>query len=284
MIAGQKSGWIHAIDPDREGEIIWQRRISRGGNFGGIQWGPAADRNNVYVAISDLDDRRRLLPNGDYVRELNPLAGGGLFALDLLSGTTKWQAEPVACDDRRLCSPAQSAAVTVASDVVFSGSISGHLRGYSASTGKIIWSYDTNRPFATKNAVKGARGGAIDGPGPVVVDDMVYTNSGYGSYGGQPGNILLAFALEPENESGGPSARRSHDRGAADAAKALPGASLLCQLYSRGNRIYFLSDRDGFRCIWALNLDGKTKQPLKSVIRCCPCMIHTCRCCTYPIP
>jgi hypothetical protein len=32
-----------------------------------------------------------------------------------------------------------------------------------------------------------------------------------------------------------------------------------------GNRIYFLSDRDGFRCIWARNLDAKTKQPLKSI-------------------
>ena len=32
-----------------------------------------------------------------------------------------------------------------------------------------------------------------------------------------------------------------------------------------GNRIYFLSDRDGFRCIWARNLDAKTKQPLGSI-------------------
>jgi Tol biopolymer transport system component len=32
-----------------------------------------------------------------------------------------------------------------------------------------------------------------------------------------------------------------------------------------GNRIYFLSDRDGFRCIWARNLDAKTKQPLESI-------------------
>ncbi len=28
-----------------------------------------------------------------------------------------------------------------------------------------------------------------------------------------------------------------------------------------GNRIYFLSDRDGFRCIWARNLDPKSKEP-----------------------
>jgi polyvinyl alcohol dehydrogenase (cytochrome) len=196
LVAGQKSGWIHALDPDRNGEIIWQRRISRGGVLGGIQWGTAADANNVYAAISDVDDRRRLLPSGDYVRELNPLAGGGLIALDLASGTTKWHAEPGLCDDRRPCSPAQSAAVTVAGNMVFSGSMTGHLRAYSVSTGEVLWVYDTNRPFDAVNRVK-ARGGSIDGPGPVVVNGMLYTNSGYGLYGGQPGNVLLAFGLEP---------------------------------------------------------------------------------------
>ena len=80
---------VHAIDPDRQGQVLWQRRIGRGGVFGGIQWGPAADHNNVYVAISDVDDRRRLLPSGDSVRELNPFSGGGLFALDLATGAIK---------------------------------------------------------------------------------------------------------------------------------------------------------------------------------------------------
>ena len=32
-----------------------------------------------------------------------------------------------------------------------------------------------------------------------------------------------------------------------------------------GNRIYFLSDRDGFRCIWARKLDSTTKRPLESI-------------------
>jgi Tol biopolymer transport system component len=32
-----------------------------------------------------------------------------------------------------------------------------------------------------------------------------------------------------------------------------------------GNRIYFLSDRDGFRCIWARDLDPKTKTPVGSI-------------------
>ena len=30
---------------------------------------------------------------------------------------------------------------------------------------------------------------------------------------------------------------------------------------SDGNQIYFLSDRDGFRCIWQRNLNPATKQP-----------------------
>ena len=32
-----------------------------------------------------------------------------------------------------------------------------------------------------------------------------------------------------------------------------------------GNAIYFLSDRDGFRCVWARNLNPKTKQPFGSI-------------------
>ncbi len=199
LIAGQKSGWVHSVDPDRNGEILWQRRIARGGVTGGIQWGPAADRDHVYAAISDIDDRRRLIPGGGTLRELNPLAGGGLFALALATGATKWQAEPGACDDRRPCSPAQSAAVTVAGNIVFSGALSGHLRAYSAATGEVLWTYDTYRPFETINGVK-AHGGSIDGPGPVIVDGMLYTNSGYGLYGGQPGNVLLAFSLLAETK------------------------------------------------------------------------------------
>jgi polyvinyl alcohol dehydrogenase (cytochrome) len=49
------------------------------------------------------------------------------------------------------------------------------------------------RSFETVNGVK-ARGGAIDGPGAVVVGGMVFVNSGYTRFGGSPGNVLLAFA------------------------------------------------------------------------------------------
>jgi hypothetical protein len=44
----------------------------------------------------------------------------------------------------------------------------------------------------TVNGVK-AKGGAIDGPGAMVVKGMVFVNSGYSRFGGLPGNVLLAF-------------------------------------------------------------------------------------------
>ena len=77
--------------------------------------------------------------------------------------------------------------------MVFSGSLDGHLRAYDVRDGSVIWDFDTVREFNTVNGVK-ASGGAIDGPGPVVVNGMVFVNSGYTRYGGIPGNVLLALA------------------------------------------------------------------------------------------
>jgi polyvinyl alcohol dehydrogenase (cytochrome) len=61
LIAGQKSGVVYAVDPDRQGALLWQRRIGKGGKQGGVQWGAAADERNVYVALSD--SHMRLVPD-----------------------------------------------------------------------------------------------------------------------------------------------------------------------------------------------------------------------------
>ena len=42
-----------AVDPDHDGEIVWQKRVGEGGTLGGVQWGVAADESNLYVAVSD---------------------------------------------------------------------------------------------------------------------------------------------------------------------------------------------------------------------------------------
>lgn len=199
LVIGQKSGIAYALDPDKEGAILWQTRLGSGGPLGGIMWGSATDGKNMYVAESDLKFKGiapdktsaqgfRLLLNGNQ--------GGGLFALDLNTGAKVWSALPAHdCGDRDNCSPGQSQAVTAIPDVVFSGSLDGHIRAYSTSDGKILWNDDTAREYATVNG-QPARGGSLDGPGPVVADGMLYVSSGYGQYGGMPGNVLLAFSVE----------------------------------------------------------------------------------------
>jgi polyvinyl alcohol dehydrogenase (cytochrome) len=138
LVIGQKSGMVHAIDPDQNGKVLWQTRAGAGGALGGSQWGSAADGQNVYVAISDIKiggvpDSKA--PAG-FRMTLDPKVGGGLHALDLTTGKIIWNALPQPCANGRTdCSPAQSAAVTAIPGVVFSGSVDGHLRAYETDSG-----------------------------------------------------------------------------------------------------------------------------------------------------
>ena len=201
LIAGQKSGIVYAIDPDRQGALLWQRRVGRGSKLGGVQWGSAADRSAVYVAVSDVHitpvapGTAGSQPGLGASLLLDPNAGGGLFALDIRTGAILWHTPHPGCNAKPGCSPAQSAAVTAIPGVVFSGGVDGHLRAYSATSGSIIWDVDTERDYATVNSVK-AGGGSMDGPGPSVAGGMLYVNSGYSLFGSAPGNVLLAFSVD----------------------------------------------------------------------------------------
>jgi hypothetical protein len=186
-------------DPADEGKMIWQTRVGKGGPLGGIEWGAAADDQNVYAALSDCDWKSSdKIKNGqkESVVDMDPDKGGGLFALRLSNGRRVWQTPtPVVCAGREHCSPAQLAAVTVIPAVVFSGSLDGHLRAYSSRTGKILWDFDTARDFSTVNGVL-SHGGSLNGPGTVVVGGTLYVNSGYNRFGESPGNVLLAFSID----------------------------------------------------------------------------------------
>jgi polyvinyl alcohol dehydrogenase (cytochrome) len=192
LLAGQKSGVVHAVDPDQQGEVLWSTRIGQGGTMGGVQWGSAVDQNNIYAALSDIG--RITLPFASST-DADPKRGGGMYALRISTGERVWYTPPPGCGDRPRCSPAQSAAVTVIPGVAFSGSVDGHLRAYSTADGKILWDFDTERTYATVNGVD-ARGGSLDGPGPVIVGGLLLVNSGYSTAGGQPGNVLLAFSVD----------------------------------------------------------------------------------------
>src|SRR5215469_8614021 len=199
LLAGQKSGMVYALDPAKKGEIVWHSRIaSRGPNAGpsvGVQWGMATDGQKVYAAIASSGRTRPTDPTDTRRNILDPNAGGGLVALRLADGVRAWYRPPIVCATGAPsgCSPAQSAAVTAIPGLVFSGSMDGHLRAYTAEQGSILWDFDTARGFDTVNGVK-AKGGSLDGPGAVVVNGMVFVNSGYSRFGGLPGNVLLAFA------------------------------------------------------------------------------------------
>jgi polyvinyl alcohol dehydrogenase (cytochrome) len=192
LVAGQKSAVVHAIDPDREGALVWQKKIGRGGTMGGVQWGSAADTTNVYVPLSDVG--RIMLPYS-LSTDVDPKVGGGMFAIRLADGEQVWHAPPASCGEKTRCSPAQSAAVSAITGIVFSGSVDGHMRAYSTADGKVIWDYDTLHSFETINKVP-ARGGSLDGPGAVIGGGMVFFNAGYAGGGGQPGNVLLGFSVD----------------------------------------------------------------------------------------
>jgi polyvinyl alcohol dehydrogenase (cytochrome) len=191
LLAGQKSGIVHALDPDRDGAIVWQTRVGKGGTMGGVQWGSATDGTNIYVANSDIG---RIMLTYSNSTDADPKQGGGMFALRLSDGERVWFQPPAVCARPR-CSPAQSAAVSAIPGVAFSGSVDGHMRAYSTADGKILWDVDTIDVYEGVNGVLG-RGGSIDGPGPSIANGIVYVNSGYPTAGGTPGNVLLAFSVD----------------------------------------------------------------------------------------
>jgi polyvinyl alcohol dehydrogenase (cytochrome) len=116
--------------------------------------------------------------------------------VDINTGERAWYAPPAApkCTAGPRCSAAQAAAISVIPGAVFSGSNDGTLRAYSTQDGTILWEIDTDREFETLNGVP-ARGASMLGPGPVIAGAMLFVPSGYGAFGGRPGNVLLAYGL-----------------------------------------------------------------------------------------
>jgi polyvinyl alcohol dehydrogenase (cytochrome) len=168
IVIGQKSGVGFAFDPDRAGQIVWQYRAGEGSTLGGIEWGSAGDGTRAYFAVSDMNQPRP----------------GGLHAVSLATGDLVWMTPPPPpkCGEDRGSNAAQSAALTLISGAIFSGSNDGALRAFSTKDGSILWEFDSNRDFTTVNGV-GAHGASMIGPGPAIAGGMLFVNSGYGAFG-----------------------------------------------------------------------------------------------------
>jgi polyvinyl alcohol dehydrogenase (cytochrome) len=183
LLAGQKSGVMHGVDPE-SGELLWKTRAGEGGILGGIEWGFATDGSVAYISLSNALEKKA----GE---------AGGLVAMNVLDGKVRWSVPPHSdsCGGKTGCNTGQPQAVSAIPGVVFSGSLDGHLRAYDAESGRELWDVDTAREFETVNTVA-ARGGSLNGPGATVVGGMLFVSSGYGSLGFMPGNVLLAFSVD----------------------------------------------------------------------------------------
>ena len=170
IVIGQKDGHAWALDPDKQGAVVWSRQVGLGldGGGGAIMWGSAADERFGYFPVT---------------RAAETL---GLAAVRLTTGEIAWRASPP---------DGGAAPVTVIPGAVFFGGSTGTLHAYSTTEGKAMWQYETAREFDTVNGVP-AKGGTINAAGPVVAGGMVFITSGYSELGnGVRGNVLLAFGI-----------------------------------------------------------------------------------------
>ena len=185
IVVGTKDGMLYTLDPDNDGAVIWNIRVGKGGELGGIQYGVASDGRYAFAPVVDMDI------------DLN--SNGSLTAVDLMTGKSVWQVENIdaRCEGKKKppCGTAVITPPTVVGDVVFVGLIDGTLRAYAIDSGTEVWVYDTVRDYEGVNGLKG-RGGSLGNGGPVVAGDRLYINSGFNIGNvGMAGNVLLSFEI-----------------------------------------------------------------------------------------
>ena len=192
LMAGQKSGEVIALDPDREGAVLWRNRLSPGSALGGIEWGIAADDSLVFVPIADP-----YLPKEEARR--------GLYALRIADGALAWSAPAPEPDCAvapkgsliNICTSGLSVAPTAIPGAVFVGSMDGFLRAYDTADGTVVWSLDLGQTsFQPLNAAAPMKGDTMNAAGATVAGDTVYQISGYQASNPAAMNLLLAFTVD----------------------------------------------------------------------------------------
>ena len=199
LVIGQKNGVVYGLDPDNKGAIVWQRKVGLGGYAGGIHWGMTTDGKTVYAPNADTD----------FIGRFDAERFPGVFALDAETGKQLWYTraqEDCRDDEKPACDAGISAAATGVPGLVFAGGFDGQLRAYDSDTGKVLWTYQTNRSF-TSVAGRKAHGGSIESDGPIIYKGKLLVNSGY-LYGSRmPGNVLLNFNLPGDSKNAAPEDR-----------------------------------------------------------------------------
>ncbi len=185
LVAGQKSGLLHALDP-ATGALVWKERIVSGGPNAGIRYGMANRTGVLFVPAAGraLDARF-----GGHERE----AGGGLHAISANDGEILWTASASEfCADPTSCDPTFLAPPLATSEVVFAARLDGVVHAFERESGRMLWRFATAREFETRLGQR-TRGGGISGTaGPIYANGRLFVSSGYGQ-AQLPGNALIAF-------------------------------------------------------------------------------------------
>ena len=179
VAVGQKSGVFWALDPERNGAVVWSTVVGPGGIQGGMEFGSASDGKRIYAQVGNIEHTPYTVQAGPFAGQT---ASGGLWAaLDAATGKLLWQTPDPASQLPRtgkLFHPVWGAnlgdgffgvtigPLTIANGLLFAGSMDrqGHMYALDAETGSVLWS------FASGGSVMSA---------PAVVDGTVYWGSGY---------------------------------------------------------------------------------------------------------
>ena len=102
LVAGQKSGMVHGLDPDADGKVLWSVKVGEGGTMGGVQWGPPPiGRTPTWRCPTSAGSRCRTRSATD----ADPKRGGGMFALRVDTGERVWYTPPPAAATGRAAVP-----------------------------------------------------------------------------------------------------------------------------------------------------------------------------------
>ena len=186
IVAGAKSGIVWAFDPDRNGKLLWQSRVAKGGP-GDAMWGLAADQEGVFAPI----------PGPSFE---TPAEAGGVAKLSLMTGKTLWHAPgltPRCAWGAAGCEHRQPAAAAAIPGAVLSGALDGHIRAYAAADGKIVWDMDTAATaYDAVNGIK-AYGGNIDGSAEIIANGTLFVNAGNATATSpRRGDAVLAITVD----------------------------------------------------------------------------------------
>ena len=213
ILAGQKSGEVFALDPDKNGALVWRHHFTptsvKHNSNAGIHHGMATDGRLVIVPIADSEHK-----TSSHVPQ------PGIHALSVADGKVLWtKALNRGCEFDPADTPgvglnnkfggssarppwpvctfyyAPSAPPTLANGLAYVATLDGKVHILEASTGNTLKTLETNRAFTGSNGVEG-HGGAIDVGGALVSGQQVFITSGYAFAGQMPGNMLLVYGIK----------------------------------------------------------------------------------------